>query len=377
MVSQPWLALSAPAPGFQGSYLLESPRKCPINDASPILLCVGNVGKHSFFQGTGLADCNQEENTVTLHDWYHYVIADCYLTCTPVLRKMRGGPLPAEAQLHHLMQGDPERVLARLVRPLASCILLFADDFGGLRRAASMLARWVLFSMRDSIPYPPHLFVVHHSGSADSRSFCRRTDAELLMLLRRASPERPYAAAKVSDIRRRCFDSMEVIARDAVLDTVSERFEAERVLHMRSVESTVAFRLLATHLCAHPALEFDMLEALNAREPMPPCSDVYIKRFLKTTAEAMVDPIPFLALCLASESTLCLVRSKYGETYTSYERAGVAGLIPHNEAFQPIKYSANGTCRYWSASNSIRETDTRNWWLGSGRNIAASLDEPR
>ena len=346
MLSQPWLALSAPAPGFQGSYLLESPSTHPTNDASPILFCVGNVDKQSFLEIAGVADCTQEENTILLRNWYHYVIADCYLAANPALRTRRGGPLLAEAQLHHLMQEDLESVLARLVRPFASCVLFFADDFGGLRRSTRILARWVLFSMQDSIPCPPGLLVVHHSDSADTRLFCRQMDAALLALLRQTSPERPYAIAEVSNLRKQCFNSIEVISRDAVLETISESFDGAQTLHMRSVEQGVAFRLLIAHLCEHPSLGFDLLEALNSKEPMPLCSGFYIKRFLKTAAETMTDPIPFLASCLAAESTSCLLCSKWEKKYVSYRTDRSSGLISPGEVFQPIKYFVNGTSRY-------------------------------
>ena len=280
-----------------------------MNEAAPILFCVGNAGKQRFLQSTGAAGCDQEENTILLRDWYHYVIADCHFTTTSMLRKMRGGVMAAEARLHHLMLEDPESVLARLVRPFVSSILFFADDLGGLRCSARTLAKWALFSMQDNIPFPPRLLLVHHCSGADARLFCRQTDAELLTLLRRTSPERPYTIAEVREIRRRCFDSVEVIPQDVLLDTLSERYAEQ--LHVRSVEQGAAFRLLVAHLCEHPSLGFDMLEALNSKEPMPPCSGFYIARFLKLAAKAMVDPIPFLASCLASESTSCLVRGKF------------------------------------------------------------------
>lgn len=90
-------------------------------------------------------------------------------------------------------------------------------------------------------------------------------------------------------------------------------FDEEQGAHLRSpVEQTAMFALLLAHLCEYSSLGFDSLEVLNSKAPIPSGNKAYIVQFLKVTARAGVDPIPFLASCLTIETTSSLLRGKPG-----------------------------------------------------------------
>lgn len=162
--------------------------------------------------------------------------------------------------------------------------------------------------MHDHVSLSPRLLIVHQSSHMSTRRFCRQVDAELLTMLRRMSPERPYAMAEISSIRQTCFKDMEVLLSESLRAAMDSLDEEQGAQSQPPVEQAVTFHFLLAHLCEYSSLGFDSLEVLNAKDPMPPRSKFYIKLFLKITAQIGINPVPFLASCLTTETMSCLLR---------------------------------------------------------------------
>ncbi|KAI0836088.1 hypothetical protein F5Y06DRAFT_109197 [Hypoxylon sp. FL0890] len=302
MAQEKWLAFFAPPPGFQGTYLVET-RQTFINDISTTVFCFGNIVKRQFLKELEISP-HEKENSITLFKKDGFVIADCEVGSMPVLKKIRGGPLPDQERLHHLSTTDPESIFSRLIRPVVPVVLVFVDDIGGTDKSARMLAQWVRASMNDSPISSPRLLVVQREGGTTSRDFCRILHVELLLLLRKSSPERPYSFPEVVQLRKKCFGSVYVVQAEELRASIFSHINEEKEIQRSAgpiYEFYGTFKLLTAHLHEHPGLPFDLFEGMSRADPMPRCSQYYIREYVKLARRLKADPVPHLASCLVTE----------------------------------------------------------------------------
>ncbi|KAI0550157.1 hypothetical protein F4679DRAFT_221953 [Xylaria curta] len=291
-MSTPWLSFFSLPIGFQGLCMLETHQSL-LSSEAPTVLCIGSDSKSRFLDTIGI-DAHNVADTVSLFPWQGLVIMDCHASHSE-LRKIRGGPVPKEAKSHYLRAPTRDSVYGRLLRPFVHMVVFFVEDFAGLVQSAVTLARWVQLSMSDTIPTPPRLLVVHDGG--DPRAFCRQIDTELLVMLRKISPERPYSMREIVALREKCFSSVAVTNLDAVDRDILAYSPPEQPA--QSFEAK--FRLMLGHICEHASAPFDLLGAADAEAPLPSCSVRYVERFIAHARRSGVDPVPQLALSFSRE----------------------------------------------------------------------------
>ncbi|KAI1748305.1 hypothetical protein F4782DRAFT_378899 [Xylaria castorea] len=198
-------------------------------------------------------------DTVSLFPWQGLVIVDCHASYAE-LRKIHGGPVLREAKPHYLRAPTSrDLVYGRLIRPFMYTVVFFVEDFAGLVQSAITLARWVQLLISNTIPTSLRLLVVH--DGENPRAFCRQIDTELLVMLRKVSPERPYSMPEIVALREKCFSSVAVADFDAV--------DGDILAHLPPDESAQSFetkfRLMLNHICEYSSAPFDLFGATDGR----------------------------------------------------------------------------------------------------------------
>ncbi|KAI0968789.1 hypothetical protein F4678DRAFT_463980 [Xylaria arbuscula] len=222
-MSKPWLSFFSSPLGFQGFCVLEIHQgllDCP----APAILCVGNDAKIKFLKAIGVQS-HDAANTGTNNSWRPGPLRGQNTPSTNVMHAF--GIRPAYAALLHT-------------------VTFFVEDFAGLTPSAVILARWVQALMHDIVSTRPRLLIVH-DREADTCAFCRQLDTELLVPLRKISPERPYSMSEIIALRETCFGSVVITTYDELPAKMHD--EKEVTPHDSRPGFETNFRLMLHHLC--------------------------------------------------------------------------------------------------------------------------------
>lgn len=177
---------------------------------------------------------------------------------------------------------------AKVIFPLSSTVVVFADNLGGLALSAKILAGFTRVSPIAELQPPPYVLVIARNETCTERDFNRMVATELLCLLREEHPETLYSFAEIQQMWARRVFGVCVIHKVAALVFPQVLQLLGDVTHRRENDgfglSARGFRELLqqaiTSITHEPERPFDILRALRIRNPVTPNAKSSLQKIL-------------------------------------------------------------------------------------------------
>ena len=281
------------------------------------------------------------------------LIADCELHRAPRLSKALWDRLPPGVEQHSLRwhQNLPSAfqpsvlanlVYSKLILPFTNITCIFADDFGGTREAAKVLASWILSLGGRSLDLPvaayPRIFILQQwtdpIGTFDEKLATLAFVEELRRqtnLARRG--ERDMDEFQFSSLLRRQFSELSVLTlpmtnygKDGLRQTqrlrerlLQESREVQELRHREQVAFSTGhyeafFHLACCHFASDMVAPFDFIAATRIANPIPDKFSSHLLNFVRLAPSQglMVFTLPFIASAFHLDGFPPDMHSKFG-----------------------------------------------------------------
>ena len=196
---------------------------------------------------------------------------------------------------------------AKVIFPLCSAVVIFADKCGGLASASRVLAGLARFSPVLEIKPPPCLFVISRKEYCTEKDFNRMVTTELLCMIREEHPESPHSFNAVQRMWLDRIDHLRILSKVPALSFSHILEDLEEVTRRRANHgfglSETSFDRLLNYAVdsisddSHPL--FDTLTALGVRNPVHSHAREGLKTLFNASPYAMSDRVAIAASCIA------------------------------------------------------------------------------